>query len=70
MGIQKKKINDFFGPKCIEYTLERAIDEGNLVHYDYFPIPVELTDYELTKYRLLSQKLKRYIVIKNGKMKI
>lgn len=65
-----KKINDFFGPKCIEYTLERAIDEGNLVHYDYFPIPVELTDYELTKYRLLSQKLKRYIVIKNGKMKI
>lgn len=65
-----KKINDFFGPKCIEYTLERAIDEGNLVHYDYFPIPVALTDYELTKYRLLSQKLKRYIVIKNGKMKI
>lgn len=65
-----KKINEFFGPKCIEYTLERAIDEGNLVHYDYFPIPVALTDYELTKYRLLSQKLKRYIVIKNGKMKI
>ena len=65
-----KKINDFFGPKCIEYTLERAIEEGNLVHYDYFPIPVALTDYELAKYRLLSQKLKRYIVIKNGKMKI
>ena len=27
-----EKINDFFGKKCIEYTLERAIAEGNLVH--------------------------------------
>ena len=65
-----KKINDFFGKKCIEYTLERAIDDGNLVHYDYIPIPVSLTDYELAQYRMLSRKLKRYIIIKNGKMKI
>ena len=64
------KINEFFGQKCIEYTLERAIDEGNLVHYDYIPIPVALSDYELAQYRVLSQKLKKYIIIKNGKMKI
>ena len=64
------KIQEYFGDKCIEYTLERAIEEGNLVHYDYFPIPVYLSEHELDKYRVLSQKLKKYIIIKNGKMKI
>lgn len=64
------KINEFFGEKCIEYSLERAIEEGNLVHYEYFPIPIALSDDELSKYRQLSQKLKKYIIVKNGKMKI
>ena len=64
------KIHDFFGDKCIEYSLERAIEEGNLVHYDYIPIPVALSNYELSKYRQLSLKLKKYIIIKNGKMQI
>ena len=64
------KINEFFGEKCIEYSLERAIEEGNLVHYDFIPVPVVLSDYELSKYRQLSQKLKKYIIVKNGKIKI
>lgn len=64
------KINEFFGSKCIEYTLDRAIEERNLVHYDYIPIPIALSDYELTKYRQLSKRLKQYIIVKNGKMKI
>ncbi len=64
------KINEFFGEKCIEYSLERAIEEGNLVHYEYIPIPIALSDDELSKYRQLSQKLKKYIIVKNGKMKI
>lgn len=64
------KINEFFGEKCIEYSLERAIEEGNLVHYEYIPIPIALSDHELSKYRQLSQKLKKYIIVKNGKMKI
>lgn len=64
------KINQFFGEKCIEYTLEQAIADGNLVHYDYIPIPVVLSEYELLRYKQLSQKLKKYIVVKNGKMKI
>lgn len=68
MGTQK--IFEYFGDKCIEYTLERAIKEGNLVHYDYYPIPVALTDYELMRYRQLSQKLKQYLIVKNGKLKI
>ena len=65
-----KKIEEYFGDKCIEYSLERAISEHKLVHYDYVPIPVALTEYELNKYQLLTKKLKQYIVIKNGKMKI
>lgn len=64
------KIQEYFGEKCIEYKLERAIKEGNLVHYDYFPIPVYLSENELGRYRVLSQKLKKYVIIKNGKMKI
>ena len=64
------KIQEYFGDKCIEYTLENAIAKGILVHYDYYPIPVYLSDYELNKYRMLSKKLKQYIIIKNGKVKI
>lgn len=65
-----KKLYDFFGEKCIEYPLERAIDEGNLVHYEYYPILVALSEYELQKYRQLSQRLKQFIIVKNGKLKI
>ena len=65
-----KKIEEFFGEKCIEYSLERAIDEGKLVHYDYIPIPVALSEYELSKYKILTKRLKKYLIIKNGKMKI
>lgn len=64
------KINEFFGEKCIEYSLQRAIEEGNLAHYEYYPIPVALSEYELQKYRQLSQRLKQYIIVRNGKMKI
>ncbi len=65
-----EKIKEFFGEKCIEYPLEKAIAENKLVHYDYIPIPVALTEDELAQYKVLTQKLKQYIIIKNGKMKI
>ena len=68
--IGTSRIEDFFGKKCIEYTLERAIVEGNLVHYDYHPLPVYLTQDELERYKVLSNKLKKYIIVKNGKIKI
>ena len=64
------KINEFFGEKCIEYTLEKAIKDGYLVHYQYIPVPVYLSSYELSKYRQLSERLKKYVIIKNGKLKI
>lgn len=65
-----KKISEYFGEKCIEYTLDQAIEDGNLVHYEYFPIVISLSDYEMKRYKELSKKLKKYIVVKNGKMKI
>ncbi|WP_026835194.1 DEAD/DEAH box helicase family protein [Eubacterium xylanophilum] len=64
------KIVEFFGEKCVEYSLEQAIKDGKLVHYEYYPIPIALSEQELGKYRELSRKLKKYIVIQNGKMRI
>ncbi len=65
-----KTLFEFFGEKCIEYSLERAIQEEHLVHYDYHPIVVSLTADELFKYQQLTKKLKKFIIIKDGKMKI
>lgn len=64
------KIFDFFGKKCINYGLEEAIRDQNLVHYVYFPVPVYLTSEELDTYRSFTLKLKKYIIMKNGKVKI
>lgn len=64
------QLYNFFGDACIEYPLEKAIEDGNLVHYDYIPIPIYLTEYELSKYQQLTKKLKQYVVEKNGKIKI
>lgn len=48
---------DYFGEKCIEYGLERAIREEKLTPYYYYPKAVYLTDEELLKYRELSKKI-------------
>ena len=40
----------FFGKKCIEYPLERAIDEDKLTPYKYYPILVYLSELELESY--------------------
>lgn len=37
---------DFFGKKCIEYSLEKAIEEGKLTPYKYYPVLVYLTEDE------------------------
>lgn len=47
----------YFGEKCIEYTLERAIRENKLTPYYYYPKVVFLSDGELDKYRELSKKI-------------
>lgn len=48
---------DYFGEKCIEYGLERAIRENKLTPYYYYPKVVYLTDDELASYRELSKKV-------------
>ena len=61
----------FFGKKCIEYSLERAIDEDKLTPYEYYPIVVHLNDDELAAYEQLSYEMSKCIIKgKNGKFKL
>ena len=61
----------FFGRKCIEYDLERAIKEDKLSKYKYYPVPVYLTEDELDMYEQLSYEMSRCIIKdKNGKYKL
>lgn len=60
-------LHDFFGEKCIEYDIERAINEGKLTRYYYYPITVELTESELEKYISISKEIfKRTKIDKYG----
>lgn len=52
-------LRDYFGEKCIEYGLERAIRENKLTPYYYYPKAVCLTDGELDAYREISRKAAR-----------
>lgn len=62
---------DFFGKKCIEYSLDRAIDEDKLTKYKYYPIPVYLTDEELEKYEQKSYEMSKCLIkSKDGKYKL
>lgn len=55
---------DYFGPVLEpEFTLRDAIAQGALVHYDYHPILVELTDAETEAYEHLTAKIGRAIAL-------
>lgn len=60
----------FFGRKCIEYDLERAIAENKLTPYKYYPIIVTLSEEELREYEILSQEIARCVINKDGKKKL
>lgn len=47
----------YFGKKCIEYTLEDAIRNGMLTPYYYYPILVSLNDDERERYIELTRKI-------------
>lgn len=53
---------DFFGKKCIEYSLDKAIDEDKLTKYKYYPIPVFLTEEELEKYEQKSYEMSKCLI--------
>lgn len=64
-----ESLYNFFGNKCIEYGLERAIKEKKLVPYNYFPVVIYLEDDELKKYHEISMKISHMIrENKNGKI--
>ena len=52
-----KALYNFFGKKCIEYSLKNAIEKGVLTPYIYHPILVDLNEDELDKYIELSKKI-------------
>lgn len=60
-------LKKFFGNKCIEYGLERAIAEKKLTPYYYYPVIVYLTDAELDKYQLYTSKIIQNIVRRKDK---
>lgn len=62
---------NFFGKKCIEYTLDRAIDEDKLTRYKYYPVLVYLNEDELTGYEQLSYEMSKCLIKdKNGRYKL
>ena len=64
-----QKLYDYFGEKCIEYTLKDAIDNDMLTPYYYHPVPVSLNDDELSNYLDLTNKIIKNIhADKNGKI--
>ena len=60
----------YFGTKCIEYDLERAINEKKLTPYNYYPIVVYLQPEELARYREYSLKIAQNMYKKNGRTEI
>lgn len=63
-----QKLFDFFGEKCIEYTLEEAIAKGVLTKYYYYPILTYLTPVELDEYLHFTLEISKCMVVgKDGK---
>ncbi len=52
-----QKLYDYFGKKCIEYTLKEAIDNQMLTPYYYYPIVVVLNNNELEEYLEITRSI-------------
>lgn len=69
--IGTEKLYTFFGKKCIEYDLEKAINKGYLTKYKYFPVLVYLNHDELEIYQKLSREIKLHTKkTKSGEFKL
>lgn len=53
-------LEEYFGKTVFEFPLSRAIDEGFLTHYDYYPVRINLTDEEAADYAEITKKLAKY----------
>ncbi|NBK00016.1 DEAD/DEAH box helicase [bacterium 1xD8-48] len=62
---------NFFGKKCIVYSLEQAISEDKLTRYKYYPVLVYLNEDELQQYERKSYEMSKCLTKrKNGKYKL
>jgi len=62
---------DFFGKKCIEYPIKKAIEEDKLTPYKYFPVVAYLNEDELQNYEQLSYEISKCLSKgKDGKHKL
>lgn len=60
-------LSDYFGEKCIEYSLREAIDNKMLTRYFYYPVLTYLDADELEEYINLTHQLATTISKKSGK---
>lgn len=56
-----QKLYDYFGEKCIEYTLKDAIDNDMLTPYYYHPVVVSLNETELEQYLDYTSKISKNV---------
>lgn len=64
-------LKKYFGKKCIEYDLKKAIDEGKLTPYYYYPVLTYLDEEELAEYKDLSYRVsKECHKDKHGKLQV
>lgn len=59
---------DYFGPKCIEYSLRDAIDNQMLTRYYYYPVLTYLDQDELSDYLAITGQLAQALQKKAGKV--
>lgn len=50
-------LNQYFGPRCIEYSLGKAIEQGFLTPYEYHVRFVSMNEQERQAYKQLSKKI-------------
>lgn len=65
-------INSFFNdtpPYTYSFDMKRALDEGFLTEYKYFPKIVELDETEFDEYLLISKKLLKFFDSENKQLK-
>lgn len=65
-------IDKFFNdtpPYTYNFSMERALKEGFLSNYKYFPLIVELTEDELKEYVEISKKLLKFFDFQKGEFK-
>ena len=61
-------LTDYFGSKCIEYSLRDAIDNDMLTKYYYHPVLTYLDQDELSEYLSITSQLAQAISKRKGKI--